>query len=55
MPLTEYPAGRSFPGVMSRTADESAPAWSAPLVARKAHAELDGRMSGDPITDPSGS
>ena len=35
MPLTEYPAGTPFPGVIGRTADESTPAWPAPVRAPK--------------------
>ena len=35
MPIVEYPAGASFPGVIGRTADESSPAWPAPTRARK--------------------
>src|SRR5512135_345523 len=35
MPLNEYPSGRSFPGVIGRTADESSPAWPAPVRAPK--------------------
>jgi arylsulfatase A-like enzyme len=31
MPLNEYPAGAPFPGVIGRTADESTPAWPAPV------------------------
>ena len=30
MPIVEYPAGATFPGVIGRTADESSPAWPAP-------------------------
>ena len=30
MALTEYRPGSAFPGVIARTADESAPAWPAP-------------------------
>ncbi|WP_116951112.1 sulfatase-like hydrolase/transferase [Jiangella endophytica] len=30
MPLTEYPAGRAFPGVVGRTFDVSEPAWPEP-------------------------
>jgi arylsulfatase A-like enzyme len=29
MPVVEFPAGRPFPGVIGRTADESSPAWPA--------------------------
>ncbi len=29
MPIIEYPAGDSFPGVIGRTTDESSPAWPA--------------------------
>jgi arylsulfatase A-like enzyme len=32
--LTEYKPGTAFPGVISRTADESTPAWPEPLRAR---------------------
>ena len=35
MPLNEYPSGTSFPGVIGRTADESSPAWPAPVRAPK--------------------
>jgi arylsulfatase len=35
MPLNEYPSGRAFPGVIGRTADESTPAWPAPVRAPK--------------------
>ena len=31
MPLKEYPSGSAFPGVIGRTADESTPAWPAPV------------------------
>ncbi len=31
MSLNEYPSGSSFPGVIGRTADESSPAWPAPV------------------------
>ena len=31
MPLNEYPSGSAFPGVIGRTADESTPAWPAPV------------------------
>jgi arylsulfatase A-like enzyme len=31
MPIVEYPAGATFPGVIGRTADESSPAWPAPI------------------------
>ena len=31
MPVVEYPAGGVFPGVIGRTADESSPAWPAPV------------------------
>ena len=31
MPIVEYPAGGAFPGVIGRTADESSPAWPAPV------------------------
>ena len=31
MSLNEYPQGTSFPGVIGRTADESSPAWPAPV------------------------
>ena len=35
MPLNEYPPGAAFPGVIGRTADESQPAWPAPVRAPK--------------------
>jgi len=35
MPIVEYEAGAPFPGVIGRTADESSPAWPAPVRARK--------------------
>ena len=35
MPLDEYPSGKPFPGVIGRTADESTPAWPAPVRAKK--------------------
>ncbi len=35
MPISEYPLGASFPGVIGRTADESTPAWPAPVRAPK--------------------
>ncbi len=35
MPIVEYPAGTPFPGVIGRTADESTPAWPAPIRAPK--------------------
>ena len=35
MPLNEYPKGSAFPGVIGRTADESTPAWPAPVRAPK--------------------
>jgi arylsulfatase A-like enzyme len=35
MPLNEYPSGAAFPGVIGRTADESSPAWPAPVRATK--------------------
>ena len=35
MPLHEYPSGTPFPGVIGRTADESTPAWPAPVRAPK--------------------
>jgi arylsulfatase A-like enzyme len=31
MPIVEYPAGTTFPGVIGRTVDESSPAWPAPI------------------------
>ncbi|HEY8944153.1 MAG TPA: sulfatase-like hydrolase/transferase, partial [Polyangiaceae bacterium] len=34
MPLKEYDPGRSFPGVVGRTIEESEPAWPRPLRAR---------------------
>jgi arylsulfatase len=36
MSLTEYQPGAAFPGVVGRTADQSQPAWPAPLRAREA-------------------
>ena len=35
MPVTEYEPGAAFPGVIGRTADESSPAWPAPVRARE--------------------
>src|SRR6478752_9500883 len=35
MAITEYAANDPFPGVIGRTADESSPAWEAPLRARE--------------------
>ena len=35
MPIVEYEPGRVFPGVVGRTADESSPAWPAPVRAPK--------------------
>jgi arylsulfatase A-like enzyme len=35
MPIVEYPDGSPFTGVAGRTADESSPAWPAPVRARK--------------------
>ena len=35
MPLNEYPSDKAFPGVIGRTADESSPAWPAPVRAPK--------------------
>jgi arylsulfatase A-like enzyme len=35
MPINEYPSGAPFPGVIGRTADESTPAWPAPVRAAK--------------------
>lgn len=35
MAIVEYPAGRPFPGVVGRTADESSPAWPAPVQAEQ--------------------
>jgi arylsulfatase A-like enzyme len=35
MPVVEYESGTSFPGVIGRTADESSPAWPAPVRAPK--------------------
>ena len=34
MPVVEYPEGGTFPGVIGRTAEESSPAWPAPVRAR---------------------
>ena len=31
MPIVEYKAGSAFPGVVGRTAEESSPAWPAPV------------------------
>ncbi len=31
MPIVEYESGQSFPGVIGRTAEESSPAWPAPV------------------------
>ena len=31
MAIKEYPAGGAFSGVVGRTADESSPAWEAPV------------------------
>jgi arylsulfatase len=35
MPIVEYEAGANFPGVNGRTAEESSPAWPAPVRAKK--------------------
>jgi len=35
MPLREYEPGKTFPGVIGRTVDESSPAWPKPLRARE--------------------
>ena len=35
MPIVEYQPGEAFPGVIGRTAEESSPAWPAPLRAKK--------------------
>jgi arylsulfatase A-like enzyme len=35
MPIVEYQPGATFPGVIGRTAEESSPAWPAPLRAAK--------------------
>ena len=35
MPIVEYEPGTAFPGVIGRTADESSPAWPAPVRAPK--------------------
>ena len=35
MAILEYEPGAAFPGVIGRTADESAPAWPAPVRARE--------------------
>ena len=35
MAVVEYPEGAAFPGVIGRTADESSPAWPAPVRAPK--------------------
>ena len=31
MPIAEYESGAAFPGVIGRTAEESSPAWPAPV------------------------
>ena len=31
MPIVEYESGAAFPGVIGRTAEESSPAWPAPV------------------------
>jgi arylsulfatase A-like enzyme len=35
MPIVEYKSGAAFPGVIGRTAEESSPAWPAPVRAAK--------------------
>src|ERR1700735_4621801 len=35
MPIVEYDSGAAFPGVIGRTAEESSPAWPAPVRAEK--------------------
>ena len=35
MPIVEYEPGEAFPGVIGRTAEESSPAWPAPVRAEK--------------------
>jgi arylsulfatase A-like enzyme len=35
VPIVEYQPGEAFPGVIGRTAEESSPAWPAPVRARK--------------------
>ncbi len=35
MPIVEYKPGATFPGVIGRTAEESSPAWPAPVRAKK--------------------
>ena len=35
MPIVEYEPGAAFPGVIGRTAEESSPAWPAPVRAKK--------------------
>ncbi len=35
MPIVEYEPGAAFPGVIGRTAEESSPAWPAPVRARE--------------------
>ena len=35
MPIVEYESGAAFPGVIGRTAEESSPAWPAPIRARE--------------------
>jgi hypothetical protein len=52
MPVNEYPAGTSFPGVMSRAAEDSTPAWPGPLRARKRTRNVTVDTSGELITDP---
>ena len=34
MAIVEYESGAAFPGVIGRTAEESEPAWPAPVRAR---------------------
>jgi hypothetical protein len=50
MPVVEYPPGAAFPGVIGRTADESTPAWPAPVRARES-ALTCGTNPGSAITD----
>jgi arylsulfatase len=40
MPVVEYPDGSAFTGVVGRTAEESSPAWPAPVRARKGSANV---------------
>src|SRR3954447_16694916 len=40
MPITEYEPGTPFPGVIGRTAEESTPAWPAPIRAKEGAANV---------------